>query len=76
MISALGDCVPVLQRVKHEPSPQVMLELFEKEIGDTLHEVSMLIKKFLFYELWMSFRTLHEEVLLYQRICLKSIFQG
>ncbi|XP_027049103.1 WASH complex subunit 4-like [Pocillopora damicornis] len=38
MISALGDCVPVLQRVKHEPSPQVMLELFEKEIGDTLHE--------------------------------------
>ena len=47
MISALGDCVPVLQRVKHEPSPQVMLELFEKEIGDTLHEVSILIKKFL-----------------------------
>lgn len=47
MISALGDCVPVLQRVKHEPSPQVMLELFEKEIGDTLHEVSMLIKNFL-----------------------------
>ncbi|XP_022808632.1 WASH complex subunit 4-like [Stylophora pistillata] len=38
MISALGDCVPVLQRVKHEPTPQVMLEVFEKEIGDTLHE--------------------------------------
>lgn len=42
MIAALGDCVPVLQQVKHEPSAQVMLESFEKEIGDTLHEVSML----------------------------------
>ncbi|XP_078343242.1 WASH complex subunit 4-like [Oculina patagonica] len=38
MIAALGDCVPVLQQVKHEPSAQVMLDLFEKEIGDTLHE--------------------------------------
>ncbi|XP_020600408.1 WASH complex subunit 4-like, partial [Orbicella faveolata] len=38
MIAALGDCVPVLQQVKHEPSPQVMLDLFEKEIGDTLNE--------------------------------------
>ena len=41
MIAALGDCVPVLQQVKHEPSPQVMLDLFEKEIGDTLNEVSI-----------------------------------
>ena len=40
MISALGDCVPVLQQVKHEASPQVMLDSFEKEISDTLHEVS------------------------------------
>lgn len=42
MIAALGDCVPVLQQVKHEPSPQVMLDLFEKEIGDRLNEVSIL----------------------------------
>lgn len=41
MISALGDCVPVLQQVKHEESPQVMLDTFEKEISDTLHEVSL-----------------------------------
>ena len=41
MIAALGDCVPVLQQVKHEPSPQVMLDLFEKEIGDMLNEVSI-----------------------------------
>ena len=41
MIAALGDCVPVLQQVKHEPSPQVMLDLFEKEIGDRLNEVSI-----------------------------------
>lgn len=41
MVAALGDCVPVLQQVKHEPSPQVMLDLFEKEISDTLHEVSI-----------------------------------
>ena len=39
MISALGDCVPVLQQVKHESVPQVMLDAFEKEISDTLHEV-------------------------------------
>ncbi|XP_068718075.1 WASH complex subunit 4-like [Montipora capricornis] len=38
MISALGDCVPVLQQVKHESVPQVMLDAFEKEISDTLHE--------------------------------------
>ncbi|KAJ7376536.1 WASH complex subunit 4 [Desmophyllum pertusum] len=38
MISALGDCVPILQQVRHEPSPQVMLDMFEKEIGDTVHE--------------------------------------
>ena len=45
MIAALGDCVPVLQQVKHEPSPQVMLDLFEKEIGDRLNEVSILERR-------------------------------
>lgn len=40
MISALSDCVPVIQQVKHESSAQVMLDAFEKEISDTLHEVS------------------------------------
>ena len=45
MISALGDCVPVLQHVKHEESPQVMLDSFEKEISDTLHEVSIQCSK-------------------------------
>ncbi|XP_044177343.1 WASH complex subunit 4-like isoform X1 [Acropora muricata] len=38
MISALSDCVPVIQQVKHESSAQVMLDTFEKEISDTLHE--------------------------------------
>ena len=42
MISALSDCVPVIQQVKHESSAQVMLDTFEKEISDTLHEVRRL----------------------------------
>lgn len=39
MLNALRDCVPILIQVRHESSPQVMLESFEKEIEDALNEV-------------------------------------
>ena len=50
MLSALGDCVPILVQVKHESSAQVMLESFEKEIETALTEV---------HELWIHHSVLH-----------------
>ncbi|EDO43986.1 predicted protein, partial [Nematostella vectensis] len=38
MMGALRDCVPILRQVKHEASPQVMLQSFEKEIDEALQE--------------------------------------
>ncbi|KAK3730652.1 hypothetical protein QZH41_008272, partial [Actinostola sp. cb2023] len=38
MLNALGDCIPIIVQVKHESSPQVMMDSFEKEIGDALTE--------------------------------------
>ncbi|XP_031573328.1 WASH complex subunit 4-like [Actinia tenebrosa] len=38
MLNALRDCVPILSQVRHESSPQVMLDSFEKEIEEVLNE--------------------------------------
>ena len=42
--------MPILQQVKHESSPEVMLDVFEKETMDELSEVSRQLKfRIMFY---------------------------
>ena len=54
MLNALGDCIPIIVQVKHESSPQVMMDSFEKEIGDALTEVCKTTRTLSFQSLTRS----------------------